>query len=206
MSTKAIEQSVFPPATVIQVYTPTNVDATKQSNRAPLNPTSALAGISAGASAVAATATVDPTGTNNSIDYTAATAGTAGNSITVAYTNDGASQTIDVDVVGTAITVSLATDGSSVITSTAANVRTAIAAHAGAAALVSTALHAGNDGSGLVTVMTATTLSGGSATLATNEALIPSTGTMTVTGVTTGQDYYAVGPVGSDYHYLRFNV
>ena len=62
------------------------------------------AGTNDGAS-TAATLTVDPTGTNNSVLYTAHTAGTAGNAITVAYATPAAQATTGVAVVGNAITV-----------------------------------------------------------------------------------------------------
>lgn len=198
----SIAQYVFPPATPVSAYAPLAVEVERRAGRHP-NATP-VAAISAGSSAVAAALTVDPTGTNNSIDYTAATAGVAGNSITIAYVNDGASQTIDVDVAGTAITVSLATDSGSVITSTAANVRTAIAAHAGAAALVGTANHAGNDGTGLVTAIAATPLAAGADAVGTTQALIAADGTLTLT-LDAGQ-YVVAGQVGSVWNYLAIAV
>lgn len=205
MATKSIAQSLFPPSTVIQVYTPSEVDVEKQSSRAPMDQTP-VTGVSAGVSAVAASVTIDPAGTNNSIDWTAASTGTAGNSITIAYVNNGASKTLSVNVVGSVITINLATDGSSVATTTATLARAAVAAHPSAAALVSGANHAGNDGSGVLVATAATPLAGGVDAVATTQALIAADGTLTVTGVTTGQSYYATGLVGSDYRYLRFQA
>lgn len=65
---------------------------------------------------------------NQGITYTAATRGTAGNSITVRLVNPGtpgAALSVPA-VVGTAIIVNLATDGGSAITSTAAEIITAL--------------------------------------------------------------------------------
>lgn len=99
---------------------------------------------------------------NQQVLYTAKLAGTAGNSITVAQVNGGASQSLTVGVVGTAITVNLATDGSSVITSTASDVIDAIDASTAASALVDASNGTGN-GSGLAVVGTAGALTGGTA-------------------------------------------
>jgi hypothetical protein len=101
-------------------------------------------------------------GANNDLDITAVTAGRDGNSITVAYVDPGTpSAALGVVVTGTAIVVNLATDGSSVITSTAAEVDAAIDGEAAAAALVTPANKAANDGTGVVTAMAATALTGG---------------------------------------------
>lgn len=68
------------------------------------------------------------------LTYTAATAGVAGNNISLTYTDPAApSQALSVNVVGDAIEVFLATDSSSVITSTANDIKTAVE---GATALV----------------------------------------------------------------------
>jgi hypothetical protein len=68
------------------------------------------------------------------LTYTAATAGDAGNDISLKYTDPAApSQALSVSVVGDAIEVLLATDSSSVITSTANDIKTAVE---GATALV----------------------------------------------------------------------
>lgn len=71
------------------------------------------------------------------LTYTADTAGANGNSISLTYVDPAApSQALSVAVVGSAITVNLATDSSSVITSTANDVSTAVSGYPAAAALV----------------------------------------------------------------------
>lgn len=120
--------------------------------------------------AIAATKTIGigPAG----IIYTAKTAGTAGNSITVAYVNGGANQSLSVGVSSSAITVNLATDASSVITSTATQVKAAVDAYGAATALVGTALV--GTGDGLVSAVTATNLAGGLASVAGTAIILPS--------------------------------
>lgn len=110
-----------------------------------------------------ATLTTALTGTNNDLTYTATDNGTAGNSVTVAYVVSGNNTALSVGVSGNAITVTVATNGSAAATSTALQVRDAVRASAAARALVNVDLAAGNDGSGVVTAMTATALSGGTA-------------------------------------------
>jgi hypothetical protein len=119
-----------------------------------------------------ATMSTTLTGTNNDLKYTAqpAYAGTLGNAITVAYIAGVPSQTLAVTVNGTAITVLLGTDGSSVITSTADAVRNAIRDSSSASSLVKVTRKAGDDGSGLVTVLAATALTGGSNTVVMEDA------------------------------------
>lgn len=113
--------------------------------------------------AVEATLTTALTGANNDLTYTAKKGGTWGNSIQVEYLDPGgANQALAITVSGFLISVSLATNGSSVITSTAALVSTAIAANADANRLVDVANASSNDGTGVVTALTATNLSGGS--------------------------------------------
>lgn len=108
-----------------------------------------------------ATLTTALTGSNNDLVYTSKTAGTAGNSVSVRYVVAGANTALSVSVATKAITVNVATDGSSVATSTAAQVAAAIAASTPAAALVTVANAAGNDGTGVVTALSATNLAGG---------------------------------------------
>lgn len=106
------------------------------------------------------------TGTNNDLTFRARKAGLAGNSITIEYIDPpGNNVPLSVAVVGTAIKVTLATDGVSAITSTAAQVRDAINAHFGAYSLVYAVLASGNDGTGVVTVLASTPLTGGADTL-----------------------------------------
>lgn len=120
--------------------------------------------------AVRASASVNPTGDDNGLTITARAYGADGNKIRVTYTDPGAaSQALSVSVAATSILVSLATDESAVITSTAAEVKAAIEAKAEANNLVSVAIMtsdsgAGDDGSGVVTDMTVTALTGGAGT------------------------------------------
>lgn len=110
----------------------------------------------------AATLATNLTGTNNDLTYTAVADGAAGNDVTVAYVDPaGNDQALDVNVTGTDIVVSLATGPAGAITSTASDVRTAVLAEGAAAALVSVANKAGNDGTGVVTALTETSLAGG---------------------------------------------
>ena len=104
----------------------------------------------------------DLVGNNNDIVYTSKLTGTAGDAITVAYIDPSEnSQSLSVEVTGTDITVNLATDGGGLITSTGDEIKAAVAALPAAHALVGTADKAGNDGSGVVTAMVKTALSGG---------------------------------------------
>lgn len=102
------------------------------------------------------------TGANNDLTFTAVTAGVAGDNITIEYIDPSANdEPLAISVTGDAIEVTLATDGGGVITSTASQIKTAIEADAGAAALVSVALKTGNTGAGIVTALAATNLAGG---------------------------------------------
>ncbi len=108
-------------------------------------------------------ATTALTGANNDLTWTAIAPwlGLRGEDITIEYRDPGAaSQSLSIVVEGTAIIVNLATDTSGTITSTADLIKTALAAHAVAAAMVSAADAGSDDGSGVVTAMTATRLSG----------------------------------------------
>jgi uncharacterized protein len=92
------------------------------------------------------------------LTFTADTPGVAGNSITVRLSNPGAiSQALSVSLDGLAITVSLATNGSGEITSTADAIKTALDANATIAALVNVT----SGGTGVVTAHPTTRLSGG---------------------------------------------
>jgi hypothetical protein len=94
------------------------------------------------------------TGTNNDLSYTAVPAGRLGNWIIVRYIAPGTNNAVlGVVVAGLVITVNLATNGSAQITTTAAQIKTAIEASAAASALVTVANAAGNNGSGVVTAM-----------------------------------------------------
>ena len=99
---------------------------------------------------------------NAAVVATAVATGTAGNTITVTFVDPGAaSQTLAVTVNGDAITVSLATDSSGVITTTAANLVTAWAAVSAVTAVATLALAPGSDGSGVLEARAATSLTGG---------------------------------------------
>lgn len=87
-----------------------------------------------------------------------------GNSITVEFKNDGASQDLSVTVSTYAITVHLATDPYSAVTSTADDVIEALTNSDQARGLITAAREVGGDGSGFVDVYAATPLAGGSET------------------------------------------
>lgn len=108
------------------------------------------------------------TGNNNDLVWTARFVGRASARLKVAYVDPGAasqSESVSVshnETTGvTTITVSLATDGSSAITSTGDTIKATVAADPDANALVSVADAAANDGSGVVTALAATALSAG---------------------------------------------
>jgi len=121
-----------------------------------------IAGGIDGTGATDAALTTALTGDNNDIVYTAVTGGGLGNNISVQYINPSAnSSPLDIDVVEDAIKVYLATDGSGVITTTGDLLKAAIEAHPVASTMVTVADAAANDGSGVVTAMATTYLSGG---------------------------------------------
>lgn len=106
--------------------------------------------------------TTDLVGDNNDIVYTSKLTGVLGDAITVEYVDPSdTEQSLLVEVTGTDITVNLATDAGGIITSTADEIKAAIAALPAAHALVGTADKAANDGSGVVTAMAKTNLAGG---------------------------------------------
>lgn len=108
-----------------------------------------------------ATLTTALTGTNNDLVFTAKRGGTWGNSIQVAYIDPGGvSATLSVVVSGFLVTVNLGR-AASAINTTAAALTLAIQSSSDAAALVDVANASANDGTGIVTALTATNLSGG---------------------------------------------
>jgi VCBS repeat-containing protein len=113
------------------------------------------------AKAAAAALTTALAGANNDLTFTAKTTDATGNSTTVAYVVAGNDTALSVGVVGSAITVNVATDSGGAATSTATQVRTAVNASTPASALVTASLAAGNDGSGVVDALAATPLAGG---------------------------------------------
>ena len=102
---------------------------------------------------------------NAGLVWTARVAGTGGNAITIQKVDPGAnSQALSVTVAGNAISVNLATSGTGLITSTAADVLGAVRANAAASALVHVELERGHNGTGLVTGdLAAGSLTGGAA-------------------------------------------
>jgi bifunctional ADP-heptose synthase (sugar kinase/adenylyltransferase) len=110
---------------------------------------------------VAATLTVECTNENSDVLFTAKKAGTAGNSVKVAYVVPSANdEALAVSVSGDTVTVSLATaDGAGAITSTATEVAEAVNAHLVAKTLVTA--EAQGTGEGVVEAKTAAALSEG---------------------------------------------
>lgn len=109
-----------------------------------------VVGTAPGASgAVAAVLSTGRLAANTLLQYTA-TAGVAGNLISVNLVDPGTAEaTLAVAVSGSAITVTLATSAASAITSTAAQVLAAINGDTDAAALVTVTHGTGSDGSGV---------------------------------------------------------
>jgi len=103
-------------------------------------------------SAAAASLLIGDEGDNNAISFTAATAGVEGNGISLYFNSLGASQTLAVSVSQARITVTLATDGDGVITSTADDVVTALGNDTAASALVTAANAGASTGVGLFPV------------------------------------------------------
>jgi hypothetical protein len=109
-----------------------------------------------------ASAAADMTAAHADLVYTAADYGYNGNLITVTHVNpSAASRPLSVAVSGSAITVNLATGSNSAITTTAAQLITAIEASEAAAALVDVASAEGHNGTGVVNALAKITLSGG---------------------------------------------
>ncbi|HHG3093097.1 TPA: phage tail sheath C-terminal domain-containing protein [Vibrio parahaemolyticus] len=112
------------------------------------------------AAAVAATLTLGSAILNDGMVFTAKNAGTEGNAISIEVVDPSAADVaLAVEVDGSKVKVTLATDASKVITSTAADIKSAIEADADATALVSVVVL--GDGSGDVATAPRTYLSGG---------------------------------------------
>lgn len=111
--------------------------------------------------------TVNPTGDDNGLIFTAVAYGAGGDDISVRYVDPAANDAeLSVAVVGSAITVNLATDSGGTITSTAADVLAAIEASPAADALVTVAIMTADsgtadDGTGVVTARSLANLAGG---------------------------------------------
>ena len=95
----------------------------------------------------------------NDLVFTAVASGAAGEAVMIEYVDPFiANSPLGVTVTGTTITVSLGTDALGVLNSTANAVKAAVEASGSASALVTVALAATNDGTGLVAGMAATPL------------------------------------------------
>lgn len=111
---------------------------------------------------VSASMTLSNAASNTSITYTAAEAGTSGNTIRVRYNDPGtASSELDITVAGYDISVSLATDVEGLVISTANEVADAINAAPEARALVTAMVTSGSTGAGVVTAAPFSSLTGG---------------------------------------------
>jgi hypothetical protein len=127
-------------------------------------------GAGAPVNAVRATASVNPTGDDNALTFTAVEYGTGGNSLSVTYVDPGQNDAaLSVVVAGPAIVVRLATGETGTITSTAAEVLDAITASIAASRLCTAAINTADsgvadDGSGVVTAMARTAFTSGAGT------------------------------------------
>ncbi len=102
---------------------------------------------------------------NSHVFFKAYLGGADGNNITMIFLDPGVMNSpLSVSVSGQAITVSLATNGASAITSTADDVIATIQSDPAASFLVTTARKAGEDGSGVVSAQGVTNLANGSDT------------------------------------------
>lgn len=103
------------------------------------------------------------TGDDNDLIIRAKRGGTAGNAITIAFVDPGDNDIpLSVAAVGTDIVVTLETDGTGDIVSTAREVADAINGSSAAYSLVYAVLASGNDGTGVVTALAEAPLTGGS--------------------------------------------
>lgn len=101
------------------------------------------------------------TGANNDLAFTSLLSDNS-TPVRVTYADPGANNAaLSVSVSGNDITVNLATNGTGTITSTAAQVKAAIEASSPASALVTVAHKPLNDGTGVVTALAQTALTGG---------------------------------------------
>lgn len=144
-------------------------------------------------SAVAASLTTTLTGNNNDLVFTAKTAGIVGNSNSITYTDPGANnQLLSVTVTPGAgfctVAVSLATDGTGAIITTANDIFLALSANTTFATYMSIAFAPSNTGAGIVTALPVTNLTGGAATGA-NDGLV----TVNWTAVTGALAYEVYG-------------
>lgn len=108
-----------------------------------------------------ATHTTALSGSNNDLVFTALHAGPGGNSIRIRYVVAGNNTPLTVVVEGLDITVNVATNGAGAATSTATQVKTALDANPDVKKLITTALAASNDGTGVVAAFSFTNLAAG---------------------------------------------
>lgn len=115
-----------------------------------------------GSGIVTAMARTSLSGNINDLVYTSVLKNETANNITVKYTDTYSnSQPFGLSVSGQDINVTLATNSTGAITTTAADIKTAIQNSSTASALVTVANASGNNGSGIVTAMVKTNLAGG---------------------------------------------
>lgn len=156
---------------------PTNSDAPRRGVRklSKSDPADAVISVPIGTipyiGMVKAALTTALTGTNNDLIFTAKMAGPVGNNIRVRYVVSGLNTPLSVSVSVNDITVNVATDGAGAATSTANSILAAVNADATAKTLVTASLAAANDGTGVVTALAFTNLTGG--TNGTSRAPLP---------------------------------
>ena len=114
---------------------------------------------------------------NGNVRYVAVDDTVLGQSITVRHVVAGNDTPLSVSVVGTAITVNVATDGGGAATSTSTLVEQAIANSVTASALVTA--YAGGDGSGIVSSVGVTSLTGFEDLMLTQSEILTASGTIT---------------------------
>lgn len=109
-----------------------------------------------------ATFTTNLTGNNNDLIFTSVAKNETANNITIKYTDPyNHNQPLSVSVSGQDINISLATDSNGAIITTAEQIITTLHSNSVASALVTVTNVSGSDGSGIVTAMAKTNLSGG---------------------------------------------
>jgi hypothetical protein len=111
---------------------------------------------------------------NDDLVFTAKTLGTVGNSISVEFEEPGGPNApLTVTTIGNRIIVSLASNDAGELTSTASQVQAAISASPSSSDLVNVQLASGNNGTGTVSAMAETFLSGGGLTPANKTYVVP---------------------------------
>lgn len=135
-----------------------------------INGASLLSGDAAPDDAVQGSLDRDPAGDDNALTFTAVAYGTGGNAITIEYIDpSGNDKVLEVVVVGSSITVNLATGAGGAITSTAAEILAAYELVAAAVALATVEIDTSDtgvadDGSGIVTALASAPFTGGQGT------------------------------------------